>query len=204
MCPPLMLNHKEFITTYTRLQYLSYIPEIRLFLRDDKHLHSFLQQELNNNTPYPFWAYVWAGGLALARYIIDNPHIVRDRHVSDYCAGSGIVGIAASLSGAASVTCVDTDPIALSTINLNAKANGITINVSETLENRELVLAGDPALTHTVFDTLKSSDLALIGYPIRKEEFLVGFDIISSYHIINDEFINGAQVHVSQVFNKTR
>jgi len=197
-----MLNHDQFITTYTRLQYVAFVPELRLFLRDDKLLHGCLQQELGNDTLYPFWAYTWAGGLALSRYIIDNPHIVHNKHVSDYCAGSGIVGIAAALSGAASVTCVDNDPLALNSIKLNARANGVTVNVMETLENKEFVLAGDPALTHSVFDTLKSSELAIIGCPVRREEFLVGVDAISSYFIVNDEFTNGTQVHISRIANK--
>lgn len=191
-----MLNHKTFIKTYTRLQYVSFVPEIRLFLRDDKHIHSFLQQELGNHTPYPFWAYTWAGGLALSRYIIDNPDIVKNKHVSDYCSGSGIVGIAAALSGAASVTCVDNDPIALHAIMLNAKAIKVTVDVSTNLKTTELVLAGDPSTTQTVFDELKSSEYTLIGCPVRKKELLLEATLTHSYHIVNDEFANGTQVNI--------
>ena len=45
--------------------------------------------------PPPFWAFAWAGGQGLARYILDNPETVRGKRVLDFASGSGLVGIAA-------------------------------------------------------------------------------------------------------------
>lgn len=75
----------------------------------------------------PFWAYPWAGGQALARYVLDNPAIVRGRRVLDVASGSGLVAIAAAKAGAASVVAGDIDPAAIAAIGINAGANGVTV-----------------------------------------------------------------------------
>lgn len=75
----------------------------------------------------PYWAYHWGGGLALARYILDQPEAVAGKRVLDMGAGSGIVGIAAMKAGAASVVAADVDPYAIAAIKLNAEANGVAI-----------------------------------------------------------------------------
>ena len=193
-----MLDHDQFITSYTRLQYLSFVPEIRLFLRNDRVINEFLQQELGEDVPYPFWSCVWAGGLALtlSRYILDNPNIVKDKHVVDYCSGSGAVGIAAALSGAASVTCVDIDEIAFSAMRLNARANKVDINITDTVTEADVMLAGDPEPNSFIFDTLRSQNTAYIGCPIRKQELLNGLNLVTSYRITTDEFVNGTDIHI--------
>src|SRR5689334_12235478 len=48
----------------------------------------------------PYWAYPWAGGLALAHFVLDLPASVTGRRVLDFGAGSGLVGIAAAKAGA--------------------------------------------------------------------------------------------------------
>jgi predicted nicotinamide N-methyase len=191
-----MLDHDQFITSYTRLQYLSFVPEIRLFLRNDKVIYEFLQQELGEDTPYPFWACAWAGGLALARYILENPDIVKDKQVVDYCSGSGIVGIAAALSGATRVTCVDIDKIALSSVKLNARANKVDVAIAEAFTVAEVVLSGDPDPKPLIFDTMKTQQKVFIGCPVRKQELLVGFEPIMSYNITTDEFVSGNDIHI--------
>lgn len=77
----------------------------------------------------PFWAFPWAGGQALARYLLDNPRVVRGRRVLDVASGSGLVAIAAAKAGAASVTASDIDPDALAAIAGNAAANGVAVEV---------------------------------------------------------------------------
>ena len=47
--------------------------------------------------PPPFWAFAWAGGQALARYVLDNPDVVRGKRVLDVASGSGVVAIAATV-----------------------------------------------------------------------------------------------------------
>ncbi len=75
----------------------------------------------------PYWAYVWGGGLALARHVLDRPETVAGLSVLDLGAGSGIVGIAAALAGARQVVAADTDPHAMAAIRINAAANGVSI-----------------------------------------------------------------------------
>jgi len=75
----------------------------------------------------PYWAYHWGGGLALARYVLDQPEVVAGRRVLDMGAGSGLVGIAAMKAGATSVLAVDVDPYAIAAIELNAEANGVAL-----------------------------------------------------------------------------
>lgn len=159
-----------------------------------------LKQELGKDTPRPYWTQQWAGGLALSRYIFDNPHIVKDKHVVDYCSGSGIVGIAAAMVGAASVTCVDNDPIALSVSLLNARANKSTISVSETMVDGDVVVAGDPEVLPFIFDKLRETN-CYIGCPVRNADYLIGFDTLHSYNINTKEFSDGV---VTYIINKTK
>ncbi|MDP1669045.1 class I SAM-dependent methyltransferase [Phaeovulum sp.] len=97
----------------------------------------------------PYWAYVWAGGAALARHVTENPGLVRGLRVLDLGAGSGVVGIAAARAGAARVICAEIDPYAAAAIGLNAALNDVQIEV---LQNDicalpppgvDLILAGD-------------------------------------------------------------
>lgn len=97
----------------------------------------------------PYWAYHWGGGLALARYVLDHPEAVAGKRVLDLGAGSGLVGIAALKSGAASVLAADVDPYAMAALELNAAANGVCIETrlgdltqSEPPE-ADVVLVGD-------------------------------------------------------------
>ena len=78
----------------------------------------------------PFWAFAWAAGQALARYLLDNPDVTLGRHVIDIASGSGLVAIAAAKAGAAAVTAYDIDPLAAAAIGVNAAANGVTVRPS--------------------------------------------------------------------------
>ena len=80
------------------------------------------------DAPIPFWAFAWAGGLALARHVLDHPDEVRGRRVLDFATGSGLVGIAAAIAGAGSVEAADIDPFAEVAVALNARANGVSID----------------------------------------------------------------------------
>jgi predicted nicotinamide N-methyase len=76
----------------------------------------------------PFWAFAWAGGQALARYLLDNPEVVRGRRAIDIASGSGLVAIAAAKAGAVTVTAYDIDPLAAAAAAVNAWANGVAIS----------------------------------------------------------------------------
>jgi len=107
-----------------------------------------LWQRTGRDDP-PFWAYPWAGGQALARYLLDHPGIAAGRRVLDVASGSGLVAIAAAQAGAASVVAGDIDPHAVAAITVNAAANGVTIKArafdlaADGLGDAEVVVAGD-------------------------------------------------------------
>lgn len=174
-----MIDPKEFITKHTKLQYLEFVPEIRLFLREDNNLHSYLKQE--GVDEYPSWAYSWAGGRGLARYVLDND-IVKGKTVIDYCSGGGIVGIAAKLAGAKKVICIDNNLLSFEAAQLNSKANDVEIITTDIMQNADIVLAGDPALQQSLFDYLKSKN-AFVGCPVRNPELLIEFNSICSYEV---------------------
>lgn len=75
----------------------------------------------------PFWAFAWAGGQAVARYLLERPHLVRGKRVLDIATGSGLVAVAAAAAGARNVTANDIDPLAEAAIALNAEANGVEV-----------------------------------------------------------------------------
>ena len=97
----------------------------------------------------PFWAICWPGGQALARYLLDNPEIVRGRKVIDLAAGCGIAGIAAKMAGAQRVTLNDIDPFSCAAMQVNAEENGVTVDITgrdllgDPPEDADLILAGD-------------------------------------------------------------
>ncbi|MGE5285809.1 MAG: class I SAM-dependent methyltransferase [Micromonosporaceae bacterium] len=119
----------EFITASTRLVPAGLVPEIRLHLGEDPiHLWERTEKALGRaGLPPPFWAFAWAGGQALARYLLDHPDIVRGRRVIDIATGSGLVAIAAAMAGAEVVTATDIDPLAITAVALNAEANGVSV-----------------------------------------------------------------------------
>ncbi|MEA2857092.1 MAG: hypothetical protein QOH98_1413 [Methylobacteriaceae bacterium] len=140
----------DFIRAHTRLLAVPHAPEIRLYLADEATaLWERTEEELGEiGLPPPFWAFAWAGGQALARYILDHPEIARGKRVLDFASGSGLVAIAAALAGAARVEASEIDDFALTAIELNAGANrvGVMPRAGDMVgEDRgwDLVLAGD-------------------------------------------------------------
>jgi predicted nicotinamide N-methyase len=139
-----------FIRAETRLLPVPHTPEISLYVADEAtELWQRTEEELGEiGLPPPFWAFAWAGGQALARYILDRPETVRGRRVLDFASGSGLVAIAAMKAGAAEVTACDIDSFAIAAIRLNAGANGTAVTpVQADLVGQdqgwETVLAGD-------------------------------------------------------------
>ncbi|WP_155373574.1 class I SAM-dependent methyltransferase [Catellatospora vulcania] len=126
------------------------VPEIRLHLAVDAIVWwARMEAEAGQALATPFWASAWAGGQGVARYVLDNPEVAHGRRVLDLAAGSGLVGIAAALAGAATVTANDIDPYAIAAVELNARANGVTVTgrQGDLLDgdggDADLVLAGD-------------------------------------------------------------
>ncbi|MBI1361480.1 MAG: methyltransferase [Alphaproteobacteria bacterium] len=170
-----MPDAHTFITANLRLEPAPGLPEIRLYRA---HSGSRLRRLTGDSAP-PYWAYQWAGGAVLARHILKNPNVVQGRRVLDLGTGSGVVAIAAALSGAASVRAADIDPFAIAAATLNAEANGVQV---ETIESDpladpppdcDLILAGDmfyeAGLAHRVCASLDSWGVeTLVGDMGRK------------------------------------
>ena len=146
-----MIDHAAFIHQHTELLPVPLVPEIKLHLAHEAiPIWQKTEDELGAmGLPPPFWAFAWAGGQALARYILDNPQLVAGKHVLDLASGSGLVGIAAMKAGAASVLAADIDAFSLAAIAINAKANGcVMMSTGEDLlnsapQNYDVILVGD-------------------------------------------------------------
>jgi predicted nicotinamide N-methyase len=119
----------QIIRYGTRLSSVPLVPEIRLYQASEPMSIWQHTERATGRTGLdpPFWAFAWAGGQALARYLLDHPGTVTGRRVIDIASGSGLVAIAAALAGAAAVTAYDIDPLAAAAITVNAAANGVPV-----------------------------------------------------------------------------
>ena len=143
-------NAKKFILDNTALMAPPHVPEVLLHLADEAHdLWLRTEEELAEiGLPPPFWAFAWAGGQGLARYVLDHPEAVLGRRVLDFASGSGLVAIAAMKAGAAAVIAADIDPFCDTAIALNLDANGVEAqflgtDCVGTDDGWDVVLAGD-------------------------------------------------------------
>lgn len=141
-----------FIRAATALRRVPLVPEIEIYSAEEAvPLWQMTEQQLQRDQlPPPFWAFAWAGGQALARYVLDHPETVRNRIVLDLASGSGLVAIAAMKAGAAQLTAADIDPFARAAIGLNAAHHDVTVEVigdnllvSPDARQWDVVLAGD-------------------------------------------------------------
>jgi predicted nicotinamide N-methyase len=190
------------------------VPEIRLHLADeDLPLYRAGEEELRElGIGTPYWAFAWAGGQALARYVLDNPAVVAGKRVLDFGAGSGLVAIAAAKAGAATITAADIDPVAVEAMTLNAALN----NAAFDIEIEDLIgtdgawdplLIGDVCYDKEIADRLlpwlrglaAAGRTVLIGDPGRFILRDMGLESIASYHaettgIMEDSDLRNARV----------
>ncbi len=175
------------------------LPELTLRLANEPfELWERIEAEMGQSPlPVPYWAFPWAGGTALARFLLDHPERVAGQAVLDVAAGSGLVAIAAALAGAAAVTANEVDPLALAAIALNADANGVTLSLApgDLLGGgpcgASLVVVGDAcyelalaqrlaAFLHRARDAGAS---VLLGDPGRAYLPPTGFEPVASYDV---------------------
>ena len=147
-----MADVQAFIRANTRLLSPPLVPEIKLYLAEESiPIWQKTEEELGEmNVPPPFWAFAWAGGQALARYLLDNPEVCQGKRVLDLGSGSGLTAIAAMMSGASLVLASDIDAYSLAACQANAKANGTAFDVTT-----NDLLAAPPGL----FDVVLVGDL---------------------------------------------
>src|SRR5882724_13358118 len=124
-------DRKAFIRANTRLKQVAHVPEIVLHVAEESvPIWQKTEEQLNEmGLPPPYWAFAWAGGQALARYVLDHPAQVAGYRVLDLAAGSGLVAIAAAMAGAAPVIAADIDAFTEPAIALNAEANDVYVEI---------------------------------------------------------------------------
>lgn len=173
---------ERFILENTGILHPPHVPELRLHLASEAHeLWLKTEEELEEiGLPPPFWAFAWAGGQGLARYVLDHPESVCGKSVLDFASGSGLVAIAAAKAGAAKVLAADIDPWTETAIRLNAALNDVDISftgldlVGKPVE-ADVLLAGDVFYDRTFADLLvpwfleltEKGVIVLVGDPGR-------------------------------------
>jgi len=123
--PPASLE--RFVLANTTAGVVPFVPEVRLYLGDDA-IAIWERTEAaagDKDRQPPFWAFPWAGGQALARYVLDHREIVAGRAVLDLGSGSGLTAVAAAVAGASRVLASEVDEFAIAAIGLNAALNGV-------------------------------------------------------------------------------
>jgi len=177
------LDPADFVRRNTAVTTPALVPEIHLHLATEiTPIWQATEETLaRSGLPPPFWAFAWAGGQALARYLLDHPAEVAGRSVLDFGAGSGLVAIAAAKAGGALVLAAEIDDFAAAAIAANAQLNGAAIDVTtedllDTVDPRwEIVTAGDVCYERPMADRVTGwlrklvarGTLVLLGDPGR-------------------------------------
>jgi predicted nicotinamide N-methyase len=216
--PGPIIDHTAFVQAHTRPLHVPHAPEISLYLAEEATpLWQKTEDELGEiGLAPPFWAFAWAGGQALARYILDNPESVRGRRVLDFASGSGLVAIAAAKAEAGSVEACDIDPFACAAMALNAGLNRITLQprCAELIgqdEGWDVVLAGDIAYERDtaarVFAWLRALALrgatVLVGDPGRTYLPTEGLVLLATYSVPVTRELEDNDIKRTQVFAVT-
>lgn len=210
-----ILDRHGFILAQTRLLPVPHAPEISLHVAQEAtELWQKTEDELAViGLPPPFWAFAWAGGQALARYLLDNPEIVSGRRVLDFASGSGLVAIAAAQAGAATVEACDIDAFAAAAIALNAEANevAVTVRLDDLIgrdEGWEVICAGDVcyerAMAQSVvawLSTLQARGATvLIGDPGRSYLPKDRLETLATYQVPVTRSLEDAEIKQSSVW----
>jgi predicted nicotinamide N-methyase len=200
----------DFIRANCALLPVPLVPEISLYMAEESlPLWQKTEEELGKiGLAPPFWAFAWAGGQALARYVLDTPGCVRDKTVLDMATGSGLVAIAAAKAGAAEITAADIDPFAIEAAHLNAQANDVSFIATCTnllcspAPRCDVILIGDlfydrevaTLLLDWLQDALRFGTDVLIGDPGRsylpqdRLTPLVSYTVPTSRELEDSEF----------------
>jgi predicted nicotinamide N-methyase len=216
MIAPTPEARRAFILENTRLQRPPHTPELVLHLADEiTPIWRLTEEALQEmGLPPPFWAFAWAGGQALARYVLDNPQLVAGKRVIDFASGSGLVAIAALKAGAASVLAADIDVYCGAALALNAAANGVRAEFTDRdlLDAppplAEVILAGDicyeKPLAERVMAWLAQGRAAgatvLIGDPGRSYFPRQGLVKLAEYQVATTREIEDMEVKKTAVW----
>jgi len=177
------VNPAVFLRRNTAITVPPLVPEIRLYLATEVTPIWLATEETlaRSGLSPPFWAFAWAGGQALARYLLDHPDEVAGRSVLDFGAGSGLIAIAAAKAGATSVLAAEIDNFAAAAIAANAALNDVEIAVqtadllATVKSGWDVVTAGDVCYERPMADRVTGwlrmltarGTLVLLGDPGR-------------------------------------
>lgn len=213
------LDREAFIRAHTRLLPVPYAPELALHVAEEAtELWQKTEDELAViGLPPPFWAFAWAGGQALARYLLDHPEIVAGRRMLDFASGSGLVAIAAAKAGAAAVEACDIDGFAAAAIGINAAANGVAVmprceDLIGRDEGWDVVCAGDVCyereMAERVIDWLSGLSArgatVLIGDPGRSYLPRERLEALTTYEVPVTRALEDAEIKCSSVWRLAR
>lgn len=202
-----------FIRVHTRL---TQVALVKLHLAGEgTQLWHDIEAEMERGLgPPPFWAFAWAGGQALARYIGEHPDLVAGKRILDFAAGCGLAGIAAALAGAEQVDASDLDGFAVAAIALNAAANAVVIetrigDLVGSDEAWDVILAGDfayqgnmaPRMIAWLEARAKSGTLVLIGDPGRGHLPREKLRSLASYDVVVPLVLEGATLKRTDILS---
>ncbi len=209
-------GRRAFILENTRIQPPPHTPELNLHLADEVTPIWRLTEEAlaEIGLPPPFWAFAWAGGQALARYVLDHPDEVASKRVVDFASGSGIVGIAAMRAGAGHVLATDIDPFCGAALAVNGELNGVRIDFTDQNlldappPDVDVILAGDicyeKPLATQVMDWLAAAHVrgtrVLIGDPGRSYFPRVGLEKLAEYEVPTTRELEDREVKKTAVW----
>ncbi len=207
---------EAFVRANTRTLSPPLVPEILLHLAEESlPIWQKTEEDLGRiNVPPPYWAFAWAGGQALARFVLDNGDLVAGKRVLDLGCGSGLTAIAAMKAGAASVLAADIDAIALAATHLNAALNGVTVEttaedlLTTASSGYGVVLVGDlfyeRALAERVLSFIDSAvgeeALVLIGDPQRNYFPKGRFAAVAEYRVPVTRELEDAEIKATAVW----
>ena len=206
------MTPEDFIRANAGLMAPPLVPEIKLYLASEVvPLWRATEEELARiGLPPPYWAFAWAGGQALARYVLDHPKIVQGKRVLDIGAGSGLVGIAAEKAGAASVMAADIAAFSCAAIRLNAAANNSTIAITQedligTDQDWDVILVGDlfyeRPLAERLLAWLRPLDtIALLGDPGRNYFPKSDVEKLAIYHVQTTRDLEDREIRETGVY----
>jgi predicted nicotinamide N-methyase len=210
------LDARAFILKHARLQRPPHTPEIELYLATEiEPIWRSTEEALGKQgVDPPFWAFAWAGGQAVARYLLDHPEQARGKRVLDFATGSGLVAIAAMKAGATSALGADIDPFCAAAVALNAEANGVEVAfTSDDLLNADppafdVICAGDVCyewpLASRVIDWLRTAHPAgarvLLGDPGRAYLPREGLIPLAMYEVQTTRELEDREVRKTGVF----
>ena len=185
-----------FIQQNLELRPVPSLPAISLYASHARSRLSRLADRNDPDPPPPYWAFPWAGGLALAHHFTVHPEVVAGKRVLDLGAGSGLVGIAAAQAGAA-VSAAEIDPNGRAAIALNAAANGVALQpididiAGAAPAGFDLIAAGDvfynPDVGRLMLPFLERCVAAgmdvLVGDPDRRDLPIDRLERLASYAV---------------------